>query len=335
MEFGISMGALYAEPSVYVKYSREAEELGYSYAFYPDSQMVYPNPFAIMSVAATVTKKLRLGTMVSPPSIRHPSVLASAICTVHEISGGRALLTMGTGDSGVRKIGMKPLKLKELAEAVDYVKNLTEGKKFKYSTGEFGIRYAHGGIPIYTMATGPNMLKLSGKIGDGTIMQLGPGLTRWAVDQVRSGSQEAGVDFETRDLTWCALSSIDEDRNVARYRIKPSVTWFAMVFPQLIEKTGLQLGDSFWRRIHEMKENYEKYDLVHSDRWEDALEMAKFVPDELVDRMVLAGNPDDICRVMRDLEGLGISKVAIRPASTDDWYKTFRMFAECVMPNFR
>jgi F420-dependent oxidoreductase-like protein len=46
---------------------------------------------------AAVTKRLRLGTLVSPVTFRHPSVLARAVVTVDHISGGRAELGMGAG----------------------------------------------------------------------------------------------------------------------------------------------------------------------------------------------------------------------------------------------
>jgi F420-dependent oxidoreductase-like protein len=46
---------------------------------------------------AAVTSKLRLGTLVSPATFRHPSVLAKSAVTVDHISGGRVELGLGTG----------------------------------------------------------------------------------------------------------------------------------------------------------------------------------------------------------------------------------------------
>jgi F420-dependent oxidoreductase-like protein len=46
---------------------------------------------------AAVTERLRLGTLVSPATFRHPSLLARAVATVDHISGGRAELGMGAG----------------------------------------------------------------------------------------------------------------------------------------------------------------------------------------------------------------------------------------------
>src|SRR3954453_12697394 len=46
---------------------------------------------------ATITSRIRLGTLVSPATFRHPSVLAKAAVTVDQISGGRVELGIGAG----------------------------------------------------------------------------------------------------------------------------------------------------------------------------------------------------------------------------------------------
>ncbi|MGZ8702539.1 MAG: LLM class flavin-dependent oxidoreductase, partial [Gaiellaceae bacterium] len=46
---------------------------------------------------AAVTERIRLGTLVSPVTFRHPSLLARSVTTVDHISNGRVELGMGTG----------------------------------------------------------------------------------------------------------------------------------------------------------------------------------------------------------------------------------------------
>lgn len=57
--------------------------------------------WATISALAARTDTLRLGTMVSPASFRHPSVLAKSITTADHVSGGRIELGLGTGWSEV------------------------------------------------------------------------------------------------------------------------------------------------------------------------------------------------------------------------------------------
>jgi F420-dependent oxidoreductase-like protein len=53
--------------------------------------------WAVLSALAAITKRIRLGTMVSPATFRHPSTLAKMVVTADHISGGRVELGMGAG----------------------------------------------------------------------------------------------------------------------------------------------------------------------------------------------------------------------------------------------
>ena len=53
--------------------------------------------WATLAALATRTSRIRLGTLVSPATFRHPSVLAKNVVTVDHISGGRAELGIGAG----------------------------------------------------------------------------------------------------------------------------------------------------------------------------------------------------------------------------------------------
>jgi F420-dependent oxidoreductase-like protein len=57
--------------------------------------------WATLNALAAVTERIRLGTMVSPASFRHPSVLAKNVVTADHVSGGRVELGMGAGWSEV------------------------------------------------------------------------------------------------------------------------------------------------------------------------------------------------------------------------------------------
>ena len=50
-----------------------------------------------LAALGTVTERIRLGTMVSPTTFRHPSVLAKAVVTADHTSGGRVELGIGAG----------------------------------------------------------------------------------------------------------------------------------------------------------------------------------------------------------------------------------------------
>src|SRR5436305_5165847 len=53
--------------------------------------------WSTLSALAAVTSRIRLGTLVSPATFRHPSVVAKSVVTADHVSGGRVELGMGAG----------------------------------------------------------------------------------------------------------------------------------------------------------------------------------------------------------------------------------------------
>ncbi|MEM4342334.1 MAG: LLM class flavin-dependent oxidoreductase [Candidatus Caldarchaeum sp.] len=331
MEFGISFGALYADPQTYLRYSVEGEKLGYSYLFYPDSQTLYRDPFVTIGAVSTATSRVKLGTLVSSVYTRHPTVLAASAITAHEVSGGRFALVVGAGDSSVRRIGIKPTPVQEFEKSVKHLQELIAGKEFDMGTGRFGIRFARHRVPVYVAATGKRMLGVSGRVADGSVIMVGPALTKWAVERVRESCEEAGLDFEKRELFWCGFCVIHEDREYAKKLVKPSVSWFCINYPDLVKMLGVDFPRDFWDKVEKFRNDYARYDLVHSQTWTQAVEDASFIPDELADRMALAGDLEEIEVKLRDIEKMGISKVIIRPPAHELWYDVFKRFGENVI----
>ncbi|MCW4034643.1 MAG: TIGR03560 family F420-dependent LLM class oxidoreductase [Candidatus Bathyarchaeota archaeon] len=80
---------------------KQSEQLNYHSAWLDDHLMINQMPlletWTSLAALSTVTKKIRLGTMVTCNSFRHPSLLAKMAVTVDQISGGRLELGIGAG----------------------------------------------------------------------------------------------------------------------------------------------------------------------------------------------------------------------------------------------
>jgi F420-dependent oxidoreductase-like protein len=88
----------------WVRLARLAEELGFEGLFRSDHYTAIIRPdadaydaWATLAGLAALTERIRLGTLVSPATFRHPSVLARMAVTVDHISGGRVDVGMGSG----------------------------------------------------------------------------------------------------------------------------------------------------------------------------------------------------------------------------------------------
>jgi 5,10-methylenetetrahydromethanopterin reductase len=74
-----------------------AERLGLDEVWIGDEGPVHQDPFAVLAAAAVRTSRVSLGVAITSPYLRHPAVTASAMATVAELSGGRAILGLGAG----------------------------------------------------------------------------------------------------------------------------------------------------------------------------------------------------------------------------------------------
>jgi alkanesulfonate monooxygenase SsuD/methylene tetrahydromethanopterin reductase-like flavin-dependent oxidoreductase (luciferase family) len=117
MDFGITLKPD-MRPERAVSLAQQAEIAGFNYGWLFDSHVLWLEPYPLLTMIALNTKRMRLGTCVTNPASRDPSVTASVLATLNTISGGRMDLGIGRGDSARRVLGKKPTTLARLEEAV-------------------------------------------------------------------------------------------------------------------------------------------------------------------------------------------------------------------------
>ena len=106
-----------------------AEELGYDTAWVYDTPALQLDAWMTLALAATRTDRIKLGPGVLIPSLRHPMVTASAIATLVGLVGeDRVIVGAGTGFTGRRAMGQKPLKWAEFPQMVRDVQALLRGE---------------------------------------------------------------------------------------------------------------------------------------------------------------------------------------------------------------
>src|ERR1700682_2377357 len=124
MDFGIALPT--AADSWRV--TKEAEELGFTHAWFYDTQMLSADCFVAMGAAAVNTRRIRLGTGVLVPSNRIAAVTANALATLNKLAPGRIDFGVGTGFTGRRAMGLGAIKLNDMAQYIDEVMALLRGE---------------------------------------------------------------------------------------------------------------------------------------------------------------------------------------------------------------
>src|SRR5215510_8635199 len=184
-------------PERIVNLTRQAEVAGFTSGWVFDSHVIWQEPYPLLTLMAANAQRMRLGTCVTNPAVRDPTVTASLLATLNRISGGRMNLGIGRGDSSRRVMGKRPTTLTDLETCVQTVRDLCAGKQIVYEEKEIQMAWADAGVPpVWVAGYGPKALRCAGKIGDGVILQFAdPHLIKWCLQFVREGAEEAGRDF--------------------------------------------------------------------------------------------------------------------------------------------
>ena len=103
MNFG---GGRDSDRERFVEDSQKAEALGFTHAWFFDTQMITADCFVSMTAAAMKTSRIRLGTGVLVPSNRIAAVTANAFATLNGLAPGRIDFGVGTGFSARRAMGL-------------------------------------------------------------------------------------------------------------------------------------------------------------------------------------------------------------------------------------
>ncbi len=192
---------------------RRAEELGFSRAWFYDTQMLSADPFVAMAAAAMKTTKIRLGTGVLIPSNRIAPVAANAFASLNKLAPGRIDFGIGTGFTGRRAMGLGAVKLADMEAYIDTVMALLreetveaelEGKRrlIRLLNPELGLINTRDPIGLYVAASGPRARQLTARLGAGwinTTADVAGGVT--ALDEMRGLWEAAGQPSDALEAT--------------------------------------------------------------------------------------------------------------------------------------
>jgi 5,10-methylenetetrahydromethanopterin reductase len=337
LRLSLSFGGYYTTARKYAEAAAFAEKNGLYSIWNTDVQMIDRDVYECLAVSAIKTEKIKLGPAITNPLTRHSTVTASAIMTLNEISGGRALLGIGPGDGSVRRIGLKPSSVEKLESTIATLRKLLAGEKVTFSdVSNSSMRWTSNHIPIFVSATGPNMLKLAGRISDGVILNVGTNdnAIKDAVTRIYTGISERKE--EPRQFTVAGFSyfSIKENRQEAIKAARPYIIWYWRNAARLFALAGLSM-EHFRNQLTPSQKDYLETDFIHADSWSESVEKSAFVTDEMVRNFTTAGTPEDVVRQIKNKERLGINTCIARHTGDEkDWLSFLKLYCESVAPSF-
>lgn len=180
MDFGINL----ATAADSWKVVKRAEELGYTRAWFYDTQMLNADVFVAMGAAAVQTSRIRLATGVLIPSNRIAPVAASALASLNALAPGRIDFGISTGFTARRTMGLGPVRLDDMKQYIVLVQRLLAGetvewtfegkrRKIRFLSPELDVVNMRDPIPLHISALGPRARALTAELGAGWINATG------------------------------------------------------------------------------------------------------------------------------------------------------------------
>lgn len=350
MDFGIAL----ATSTESWKAVKRAEELGFTHAWFYDTQLLNPDVFIGMTQAAMTTNRIRLGTGVLIPSNRIEPVTANALATLNKIAPGRIDFGVGTGFTGRRTMGLGAITLARLETYVERVQALLRGetiywdfegesRAIRFLNPDFGLIDIESPIPLHVSAFGPKARKLTAKLGAGWV-NFGADVNRAAkeLDDMRGAWREAGRTeplYSTQFALGCVLKN-GERADSAR-AIAQAGPLVAVLFHNLVETTSAGsmagvLPDPVNAALEAYRKVYNGYEPADARYLMNHRGHLMFIkPEErplltapLIESYSFTGTQDVLLERLRTLKAAGYSQFTIQlvegqEAALEDWSNLF------------
>ena len=313
MDFGFTLKPSHSIERT-IALTQKAEAAGFSYGWLFDGHVLWKEVYPLLTLMATNTTDMRLGTCVTNPATRDITVTASALATLDEISGGRMDLGIGRGDNAVRVLGKPPTTMKTLEQAVTVIRDLVEGRTTEYRGADLDLPWTgKWKLPVWIAGYGPMALAMTGRVADGLILQLAdPDLIRWMAGTMREAAEQAGRDPDSIKIQAAApahVGPIEECRERVR--------WFpAMVANHVVDLVNKYPLEELPESLTGYIRDREGYD--YRQHAEVGSSNAGFVEDDIVDRLAVVGPPEEHVRRLTELSEAGVDQFNLYLMSGDE-----------------
>ncbi len=337
-----------------VGYITHAENLGYTYAWAADSQMIWSDCYAVLALAAQQTRHIKLGTGVA--GTRIAPVTARSIATINRLAPGRTFLGIGTGNTAMRLMGHKPMPLRKFRDYLQVLHGLLNGQEVDYTVDgqTLPIRFLMPEvkflelalpIPVYISGFGPKAQALAGEFGDGLIMSVPPepGFVQHALANVHYGAEKRGRhldnSFYGASLTTAVILRPGE--SLTSQRILHECGPFVISSLHYLYDKVRQLGGEppphlrgIWKEYASLVESTpesHRHLRIHAGHCTYLLpEEARFITPELIRTTCLVGTPQEVVEQILLLDDAGLDHLTPLPSYALQ-YHVIEQFSDKVM----
>jgi probable F420-dependent oxidoreductase len=244
--------------------AQRAEALGFRDLWVTENTLDHVtsfDPISVLTYAAAVTSRIRLGASVVVLAIHSPVNVAHAWATLDVLSGGRAVLGVGLGrEHHYRQFEVPEAgRVRRFREEVELIRALWlqdrvayQGRFYSLPDGTMPLKPVQKPLPIWLGVGHPDAVRRAGAMADGWMGSGGSSIEEFgrSVPILREALEKAGRDPTTFPISKRIFMAVDERREVARAELN---RWFTEVYhnPPGTDASGI------WGTPEEVREKLE------------------------------------------------------------------------------
>lgn len=332
VRFGLRLIGYLGSPDRLVKLACQGERAGFDSVWFPHDSFMY-NTWMLTTAVARATERIEIGSVGTNPFTTDPSEIATYLATADLLSGGRMILGLGVHtEKMVEWTGIDASDYQQrTAEAVHLVRELLRGEKVQFEgecfqwRDECYLRFEplRARVPIYVAAFGPDYLRLSGRIGDGSLPMLTPPASaNYMVSTIREGlASNDRCDADSYVISGCAWLSLSSERAAAADVMRNMVAYFGPYLEApALATIGLRPED-----LSPLREavSEARYDDAHSLVTNDMLNLG------------ITGTPQMVIQQIEQMIEAGVNEINLGGPLGPDPEAAIELMGREVIPYFR
>jgi len=310
--------------------AERAEAAGWAGLGVVDSQNLSGDSYVALAVAARATSRIGLATAVTNPVTRHPAATAAAIASVQRLSGGRAALGIGRGDSALAHLGRAPLRVRAFERALAVLQRYLRGESIPFAELDFQEQMApplenlglagapsesrlhwlgdDPKVPLEVAATGARVIEVAARQADRVLLGVGadPERLAWAVDHARAARRTAGLDPDALRFGAYVNLVCHPEIETARRLVSGGLATFARFAVMESGRIAGPASEEQRRVLGEVRRAYDMrlHTVVGSPQ-------ASVLTPDFIDRYAIVGPPSACLARLRQIAALGVDKLMI------------------------
>jgi 5,10-methylenetetrahydromethanopterin reductase len=283
--------------STIVEWTKQTEDAGFDGVFMTEANN---DSLACCLGLGFNTRRIALGTAITNIYLRHPNLLANEVAALHEFTGGRFILGLGTGHRPSNAalgidMGGPSDPMKKMRETVATLRRMFDGR----TSPKISARQ-----PIFLAGVSRPMVRLAGEIADGVIFNFfPPARVKAALGEIEEGARKAGREVKDVVPTLFATAFISNDLEAARRPARTLLSRYGAMpyYGNMLAAAGFEREMSGIRAAG------------------DAKAALGAVSDTMIDATLLVGSEERVRERLQELTapGVGWAIVFVNPVNED------------------